>query len=118
MSAPGLKITNFHYSNITLPKGPEGFVEYPKWVHRDGGHSCIVQNSEEEAAFLSSVNSVVTTPPEPLPMPSAPTVTLSPDNDEKSLLLALAKEKGIAVDGRWKVDKLRAAMTAAQPQAD
>lgn len=118
MSAHGLKITNFHYANVALPEGPGGFVEYPKWVHRDGAQSRIVQDAEEEAAFLSSVNSVVTTPPEPVLAPAAPTVTLSPDNDEKSLLLALAKEKGIAVDGRWKVDKLRAAMTAAQPQAE
>lgn len=126
MSAPGLKITNFHYGHMIMPAPQQDLREYPKYVHREGHLSVIVQNAEEEAALLSSVNSVVTTPPADYPtFPAAPAssgpepiLTLAPDNNEKAVLLALAKSKNIKVDARWRIEKIRAAMTAAQPKAD
>ncbi len=51
MSAPGLKITNFHYSHMTFPEG--GGTEYPKWVHMSGYESVIAQNAAEEAKLLA-----------------------------------------------------------------
>ena len=121
MSATGLKITNFHYSNMAMPKGDPALSEYPKWLYpfpmaKDG---VLVRNAEEEAAYYALKGG------ETLPLTPAPavivqpaTVTLAPDNDEKTVLLALAKERNIKVDARWKVAKIRAAMTAAQPQAE
>ena len=46
MSATGLKITNFHYSNTTFPQNE--FAEFPKWIHMPGYKSVIVQTKEEE----------------------------------------------------------------------
>ncbi len=51
MSAPGLKITNFHYSHMAFEKGP--FVEYPKWVHMSGYPSIIAADAGAEALLLS-----------------------------------------------------------------
>jgi hypothetical protein len=119
VSAPGLKITNFHYSNVKLPDGPATFQEYPKWVYMEGYPAEIAASAEHEAALLArGTKDALPAAPEPVATPAAPTVTLAPDNDEKSVLLALAKERGIKVDARWKVEKIRAAMTAAQPKAE
>ncbi len=51
MNAPGLKITNFHYSHMTFPEG--GGTEYPKWVHMSGYESVIAANAAEEAKLLA-----------------------------------------------------------------
>jgi hypothetical protein len=51
MSAPGLKITNFHYSHMEFSKGP--FVEYPKWIHMSGYESALAKDAEEEAKLLA-----------------------------------------------------------------
>ncbi len=51
MSAPGLKITNFHYSHLTFKKGP--FVEYPKWIYMSGYCAALAQNAEHEAELLA-----------------------------------------------------------------
>lgn len=51
MSAPGLKITNFHYAGIHIPKGE--LMEYPKWIHMDGQPSVVVNNEDEELELLS-----------------------------------------------------------------
>jgi hypothetical protein len=116
MSAHGLKITNFHYGNMMMPQADPNLRDYPKWVYPDGPKSgVIVQNAEEEAALLAS-GAVPALAAESV-APVEPTITLSPDNDEKAVLLALAKERGIKVDARWGVEKIRAAMTAAQPSA-
>lgn len=119
MSAHGLKITNFHYANVTMPEPDPALSEYPKWVYpKPMGAGILVSNAEEEAGVMNAPNGDFAPIPEvPVVVPT-PSVTLSPDNDEKTVLLALAKEKGITVDGRWRIEKLRAAMTAAQPQAD
>ncbi len=121
MSAPGLKITNFHYGHMTMPEPDPALSEYPKWCYpKPMGPGVLVSNAEEEAGIMNAPNGDFAPLPEPVPAPvvEAPSVTLSPDNDEKTVLLALAKEKGIAVDGRWRIEKLRAAMTAAQPSSE
>ncbi len=51
MNAPGLKITNFHYSHMTFDQGPG--TEYPKWVHMSGYESVIAANASEEAKLLA-----------------------------------------------------------------
>ncbi len=51
MNAPGLKITNFHYSHMTFDQGPG--TEYPKWVHMSGYESVIAANAAEEAKLLA-----------------------------------------------------------------
>ena len=65
-------------------QGP-GFIEYPKWVN-----GVIVADAEAEAALLAA----------------------QPDS-ERAILMQIASEKGVKVDGRWSDAKLRAAIEAA-----
>jgi len=60
------------------------FVEYPKWVN-----GVIVADADAEAALLAA----------------------QPDS-ERAILLQIAAEKGVKVDGRWSDAKLRAAIEA------
>lgn len=113
MSAHGLKITNFHYGHMKMPDGPSTFVEWPKWVHRDGQPSVLVANAEEEAAIMSGAKQEAA--PEVVAPVVAAAAVLTGSNDEKAILLQIAKEKGIKVDARWRIEKIRAAMEAAQP---
>lgn len=66
-------------------QGPD-FVEFPKWVN-----GVIVADAEAEAALLAS----------------------QPDS-ERAILLQVAAEKGVKVDGRWSDAKLRAAIESAE----
>jgi len=61
------------------------YVEYPKWVN-----GVIVDSAEAEAALLAA----------------------QPDS-ERAILMQIATEKGIKVDGRWSDAKLRAAIETA-----
>ncbi len=111
-----MKITNPHYANMAMPAADMSVRDWPKWVYPNGPKSgVIVQNAEEEASVLAGA---ALSPMVEVAAPAVPTVTLAPDNNEKAILLALAKEKGIKVDARWALPKLRAAMEAAQPQVD
>ncbi len=51
MNALGLKVTNFHYPDMTFNK--VGFVEYPKWIHMSGYPSEIAPDAETEARLLA-----------------------------------------------------------------
>ncbi|WP_226271973.1 hypothetical protein [Burkholderia sp. AU31624] len=62
------------------------FIEYPKWVG-----DVLVQSAEEEAALAPAVEA----------------------DDERSVLIQIADEKGIKIDKRWSSDKIRAALEAA-----
>lgn len=64
-------------------QGP-GFQEYPKWVN-----GVIVNDADAEAALLKA----------------------QPDS-ERAMLLKMAEDKGIKVDGRWSDVKLRAVVEA------
>ncbi len=110
----GMKITNFHYQDVVFPKQTV-FVEFPKFVHMSGYPSTIAQNAEEEAVLLArpmEVGSVVTKPEVAAPKPAEPVATpvaiLSGPNDEREILLQVAKEKNIKIDLRWKTDRIRA----------
>lgn len=63
--------------------------EYPKWVN-----GVIVHSAEEEAALA---------PAEPEPEQS----------DERGMLIQIAAEKGVKIDGRWSAEKIRAALESA-----
>lgn len=119
MSAPGMKITNFHYSHMKLPDSDPNPSEYPKWVYDKpmSKNGRMVANAEEEAAFLAGLAGEALMPEEVVP-PTPAVVLTGGEMDEKAILLALAKEKGIKVDARWKVEKIRAAMEQAQPQVE
>lgn len=67
----------------------EAFLEYPKMVN-----GLIVHSAEEEAALAPAY-------PEP------------EQSDERAMLIQIAAEKGIKIDGRWSNDKIRAALEAA-----
>ena len=115
MNAPGLVITNFHYGHMHMPEGNPS--EYPKLIYEApmSKNYRVVNSAAEEEAFLAGTVAPAVVAIEAAP---APTVVLSGDNDERTILLALAKEKGVKVDARWKTDKIRAAMAQAQPQVD
>lgn len=66
-------------------QGPD-FQEYPKWVN-----GVIVNDADAEAALLKA----------------------QPDS-ERAVLLKMAEDKGIKVDGRWSDAKLRAAVESAE----
>jgi len=111
-----MKITNFHYAHMTLPVTPPGFVEFPKWVYPVPGVSkngVLVQDAEEEAAYFAAL---ANNEPAPAPKPvvpmatedSTPTIVLTGNNDERELLMQIAKEKNIKVDARWRTERLRA----------
>lgn len=104
-------------SYVSPPTGytpPLNFVgtEYPKYVHfPDGRPSVIVENAEdEERARAGDV--IVPKPVEP-PAPDAPIPQLVGQNDEETMLRKIAAEKGIRIDGRWKLPKIRKAVEAA-----
>ena len=103
MSAPGLKITNFHYSHMTVPTYT--VHEYPKWVHMSGYPSVIAKDAEEEAALLARtpVSGDVSIPLQgaqadaiAAPIVEPPAILAGP-NDEREILLKIAEEKGIEI---------------------
>ncbi len=100
-----MKITNFHYANITIPK-LEGDFEFPKWIHMSGYPSEIVQDREGEERLLarSAVPGDVAVMLEPA---VSVAVAAEPGQDERAALLQIAKEKNIKVDARWKTDRIR-----------
>lgn len=127
MSAPGLKInSNPHYSHMKMPEPDESLRFYPKWVHMKGYPDVLAIDEEDEARLLSREPREeappapkpveVAKPVEPLPNPpkmgaavlEPPKRTLAGPNEEREILLEIAKEKNIRVDGRWKLDRLRA----------
>ena len=115
MSAPGMKITNFHYSHMKMPDGPGGFVEFPKWIHMPGYPSQLVETAQEEEVLRARPEKAPVVAPAIVPKAEAPAVAapaptkiLSGINDEREILLQIAKEKNIKVDARWKTDRLRA----------
>ena len=121
MSAPGLKITNFHYSHMTVPTYT--VHEYPKWVHMSGYASVIAKDAEEEAALLARtpVSGDVSIPLQgaqadaiAAPIVEPPAILAGP-NDERDLLIKIAEEKGIAIDKRWKTERIRATLDKASP---
>lgn len=72
------------------------YQHYPLWVTPPGGVPCLVHTAEQEAAVMA-----VAQEPEP---GQAPT--------EKEALRHEASALGIAVDGRWSVDRLKAEIDA------
>ena len=112
MSAPGLKITNFHYSNTQFE--PNVYQEYPKWIHMSGYPSEVVQDREGEERLLArpAVPGDVAVPLEPAKADATvqsiaePEIFINRDR-EREVLLELAREKNIKVDARWKTDRIR-----------
>lgn len=75
---------------------PYSFHEYPKHVYPNGPAMPFVQvNSAEEEAEAMASGTV-----------------MDPDT-EKKRLLAVAEQKGLAMDGRWKIEKMRATLSNA-----
>lgn len=91
----------------------EVHTEYPKYVHfADKRPSVIVYDRDEEIAVLKGDKVEAHVPAAPASAP-APVPVLVGANDEKAMLLKIAAEKGIKIDGRWKLPKLRKAVEAA-----
>ncbi len=113
MSAPGLKITNFHYSNTTF--SPNVYQEYPKWIHMAGYKSVMVDTKEEEDVLRAR--------PPIVDKVTAPVVTeivktlsqMPPENfhaspqphDERQALFQVAKENDLKIDRRWSTQRIR-----------
>lgn len=111
MSAHGLKITNFHYTNTVVQNFD--VPEYPKWVYPSpmSKSGQLVNDAEEEAAYYAALEKKENLP-DPKPVVEAvkpePTIVLGGANDERELLFQIAKEKNIKVDARWRTERLRA----------
>lgn len=124
MSAPGLKITNFHYSNMTMPTA--NLTEYPKWIRMSGYAPIIAQDAEHEAALLAREprSGDVTIPLQGTQADASaaeiaqPTNILTGPNDERDMLIKIAEEKGIRIDLRWKTERIRATLDKACPVED
>lgn len=108
------------------------FKEYPAWVGKEGEESRLVQTAEEHAAlgdgwklpdhapftpveqgpdfqeYPKWVNGVIVADADA----EAALLAAQPDS-ERAILLQIAGEKGVKVDGRWSDAKLRAAIEAA-----
>lgn len=105
---------------LTYVEAPTGYTrpqnephtEYPKFIHfRDKRHSIIVNDAEDEVAALAGAV-VAPKAVEAISAP-APINNLVGQNDEESMLRKIAAEKGIHLDGRWKLPKIRKAIEAA-----
>ena len=107
MSAPGLKITNFHM----LPEFPKAdYAEYPKWIHMTGFKSEIVETAEEEAILRARIADTAPTQHAEL----MNKITEPPD--EKALWIEIADKNGIKIDKRWGLEKIKAAIEAHKPE--
>lgn len=89
----------------------EQHTEYPKFVHFEGRPSVIVHNTEEEMAATAGhpvEHALAETLVAPAPIP-----TLIGTNNEEAMLRTIAAEKGIHLDGRWRLAKIRKVIEAA-----
>ncbi len=82
---------------VPREKQPD-FAEYPKWVA-----GAIVHSAAEEAALSPSAGAGAGGGGD------AP----KSSEDERTVLLQIAEEKGLKVDKRWSNDKIRTALEAA-----
>lgn len=107
-----MKITNFHYSNMKMPDPSPS--EYPKWVYMDGYPGILAEDAAQEAELLArpvkskTDKPIIIQPKEPEKPTEKPTQVLTGANDERELLMQIAKENNIKVDARWKTDRIRA----------
>lgn len=120
MSAPGLKITNFHYSKVTFPQGE--FQEYPKWIHMAGYKSVIVDTKEEEEILRARplvvdkvtapvVTEVVKALSE---MPPANFHPSPQPHDERMALIKSAEGHKVKIDRRWSTLRIRQELETAK----
>lgn len=105
-----MKITNFHYSQA-FPK--VDFVEYPKWVRMEGYADTLAEHAEHEAELLKRPPRGHGAPIVPAPVQEdlvepEPKRTLVGANDEREILWQIAQERGLKVDKRWNLTRLRA----------
>ena len=70
------------------------FREYPKWVTHAHGHQKIVHGPDEEAEFHASGQVVR-------------------ESEERARLAKIAEVKGLKVDKRWAIDRMKAAIAEA-----
>ncbi len=114
MSAPGLKITNPYYSNVTF--APNVYQEYPKWIHMPGYKSVMVETREEEDVLrarppVDKLAAPVLTEAfkqfKPENVHLAPTPAPNLVHDERSILFQVGKEHGIKIDRRWSTVRIR-----------
>lgn len=117
--------------------------DYPKWLHFDDGTSVLVNDPAHEQRVMVARE---TGPPEVEPAASKPYVPLQSEphvdpeyaqflawkaakaaqdaqaaqssEDERAALLAQAEERGIEVDGRWGVRRLREALASEEAAAE
>lgn len=84
------------------PPPPYDHKEYPKWVTIDDKPAVLVDSASQEHA-LRHPHAKVARETEP----DVPTLVERQEADEKALLHRLAEEKGIKIDKRWGLEKLR-----------
>ncbi len=92
------------------------FHEYPKALYLRGwddlSASVTVQDATGEADARAAGYRMLSEPP-PAPEPVAEAEPVEAPQDEREALLAEAEARGVDVDRRWGVARLRAALDAA-----
>ncbi len=74
---------------------PRPYMEYPKWVTPPDGAARIVETPEEEASVMG--------------LSEAPDLQANPLSEREDLARE-AERRGIAIDKRWGIERLRLAL--------
>jgi hypothetical protein len=81
------------FGDSKVAGAPYVFQEYPKHVVVKG-RTIVCRDEDEEAAALADQD-------------------ILSEPDERARLIAVAQQKGLSIDGRWKIEKMRAAIVNA-----
>ena len=73
------------------------FLEFPKWITAPSCERLIVQDADEEAAIMGTMCAVIA----------------APVQDEKADLTREAERRGIPIDKRWGIERIRYALDPA-----
>lgn len=82
-----------NYANMKFPDYE--FQEYPKHVPTEGGKGFVVVNDEAEEKALSEGETIIREP------------------EERARLIKVAEIKGVTIDKRWSLDRIRSAISGA-----
>ena len=107
---------SIQYANVKFP--PYAYAEYPKWVTAPGGKAVIAEDRAHEIEIMQSAPEPEPPPPSPKEMAlqaeiAALTEMIAQQSDapdEKTDLIRQAEAKGIIVDKRWGIDRIRSAI--------
>lgn len=107
-----MQLTHINPPTGYVAPANQEFVEYPKFIHFSDKRPSIIVNDAEEEALAIAGAAIPDRAPAPS-APAAPIVSLVGENNEEAMLRKIAADKGIHLDGRWKLAKIRKAVEVA-----